>query len=201
VTIWAALINACHAGLIILVTVLIHSRGGSPALVGAVNAFGAVGGLAGALVAAKIVRKVPGRLLIIVASSHRRIVASWLMAAVVAGIAFVSRPWAVGGLLALMMFLVAPLNVLFSTYQMRIVPDALMGRASSAVQFGASSIRWVGALAACARSTSRSTKSRQVQLAQVLSVSRASEGCCGAYGGMTGVDDLPPGVWTNCRLF
>ncbi len=140
VTIWAALINACATGLVILVIVLIYTRGGSPALVGAVNAIGAVGGLAGALVAAKIVRKVPGRRLVIVAS--------WLMALVVAGIAFVTSPWAVGGLLALMMFLVAPLNVLFSTYQVRIVPDRLIGRTSSAIEFGASSIRWVGALAA-----------------------------------------------------
>lgn len=140
VTIWAALLNACAAGLLILVIVLIHTRGGSPALVGAVNAIGAVGGLAGAIVATRIVRRVAGRLLVVVAS--------WLMALAVAGIALVSSPWAVGALMALMMFSVAPLNVLFSTYQVRIIPDALMGRASSAIEFGASSIRWVGALAA-----------------------------------------------------
>ncbi|MGZ0150521.1 MFS transporter [Kribbella sp. WER1] len=140
VTVWAALINASAAGLLILVIVLVHARGGSPALVGAVNAIGAIGGLVGALVAARIVHAIPGRLLVIVAS--------WLMALAVAGIAVVTTAWAVGVLMALLMFVVAPLNVLFSSYQARIIPDRLIGRASSAIEFGASSIRWVGALAA-----------------------------------------------------
>lgn len=140
VTIWAALINACAAGLFILVIVLVHMRGGSPALVGAVNAIGACGGLVGAAVAARIVRALPGRLLVIVAS--------WLMALAVAGIAMVSDAWAIGLLMALLMFVVSPLNVLFSSYEARIIPDRLIGRASSAIEFGASSIRWVGALAA-----------------------------------------------------
>ncbi|MEV6412984.1 MFS transporter [Kribbella sp. NPDC051718] len=140
VLVWAALINACAAGLLILVIVLVHTRGGSPALVGAVNAIGAVGGLVGALVAARIVRALPGRLLVIVAS--------WLMALAVAGIAVVTTAWAVGVLMAVLMFVVSPLNVLFSSYQARIIPDRLIGRASSAIEFGASSIRWVGALAA-----------------------------------------------------
>ena len=140
VTVWAALINACAAGLLILVIVLVYTRGGSPALVGAVNAVGAVGGLVGALVAARIVRRLPGRLMVIVAS--------WLMALAVAGIALVTNAWAIGVLLALLMFVISPLNVLFSSYQARIIPDRLIGRASSAIEFGASSIRWVGALAA-----------------------------------------------------
>jgi MFS family permease len=140
VTVWAALINACAAALLILVIVLIHQRGGSPALVGAVNAIGAVGGLVGALVAPRIVLRMPGRVLVVTAS--------WLMALVVAGVAVVTNPWAIGVLMALFMFVVGPLNVLFSTYQVKIIPDALMGRASSGIEFGASSIRWVGALGA-----------------------------------------------------
>jgi MFS family permease len=140
VAIWAALVNACVTGLLILVIVLIHSRGGSPTLVGSVNALGAAGGLAGAFVSAVVVRRVPGRLLVILAS--------WLWAAAVAGIAVVESAWAVGGLLAVMMFLSAPLNVVFSSYQARIVPDAFRGRASTAGEFGAASIMWVGPLVA-----------------------------------------------------
>jgi hypothetical protein len=46
------------------------------------------------------------------------------------------------------MFLVAPINVVFATYEARTIPDALMGRVTSAINFGAASIRWLGALGA-----------------------------------------------------
>lgn len=166
VTVWAALINACAAALLILVIVLIHEAGGSPALVGAVNAVGAVGGLLGALVAARVVRKVPGRLLVIVAS--------WLMALAVTGVAIATSPWAIGGLMAVFMFVVGPLNVLFSTYQVKIVPDALMGRVSSGIEFGASSIRWVGALGAGVVASAASPAWATAIVAVVLSLIAAS---------------------------
>jgi MFS family permease len=139
-TVWAALANACNAGLFLLVIVLIHTRHGSAALVGAVASLGAVGGLAGALLSGRITKRAPGRLLVIVVS--------WTTAVVVAGIALVSAAWMVGALLALTMFLVAPINVVFATYEARTIPDALMGRVTSAINFGAASIRWIGALGA-----------------------------------------------------
>ncbi|PZG16503.1 hypothetical protein [Nonomuraea aridisoli] len=67
----------------------------------------------------------PGRLLVIVES--------WTTAAVVLAMAFARVAWMVGALLALMMFLIA---------------DALVGRVSSAIDFGIGSLRWLGPLAA-----------------------------------------------------
>ncbi|MGP3955795.1 MFS transporter [Nonomuraea sp. 3N208] len=139
-TAWAALANACSAGLFLLVIVLIDSRGGSATLVGSVSSLGAVGGLAGAFLSGRIAKRAPGRLLVIVLS--------WTMAVVVAGIAFVPAAWMVGALLALMMFFFAPVNVVLSTYEARTIPDALMGRVTSAINFGAESIRWLGVLGA-----------------------------------------------------
>lgn len=139
-TVWAALGNASITGMLLLVIVLVRHHHGSATLVGAVTSFGAVGGLAGSLFSARIARRVPGRLLVIVLS--------WLMAVGVVGIAVVPWPWAIGALLALMMFLIGPINVVFSSYEARMIPDALMGRVSSAINFGAMSVRWLGPLAA-----------------------------------------------------
>jgi len=140
VTAWAALGNATVPALLLLVIILIHAHHGSPALVGAVTSAGAVGGLAGALLSPRIARHVPGRMLVIAVS--------WMAAVVAAGIAAVPDPWAIAVLLALLLFLVAPINVVLSSYEAQMIPDALMGAVSSAVNFGAASLRWIGAIGA-----------------------------------------------------
>jgi MFS family permease len=139
-TAWVSIANACVTAMFLLIIVLVHSRHGSATLVGAVTSLGAVGGLSGSLLSGRIVRRVPGRLLVIVVS--------WLLALGLAGIALVPSPWAIGGLLALMLFLIGPVNVVFSAYEARSIPDALTGRVTSAINFGAASIRWLGALGA-----------------------------------------------------
>lgn len=139
-TAWAALANACNAALLLLVIVLIHNRHGSATLVGAVGSLGAIGGLTGSFLSGRIAKRVPGRLLVTVAS--------WTKVLVLVALAFVPQAWMIGVLLAMSMFLTAPLNVVFSTYEARSIPDALLGRVTSAIDFGASSIRWFGALGA-----------------------------------------------------
>lgn len=137
---WAALGNAAVPGLLLLVIILIHSHHGSSTLVGAVTSIGAVGGLGGALLSPRIARRVPGRLLIIAVS--------WIAALVAAGIAAVPDPWSIAALLALLLFLIAPINVVLSSYEAQIIPDALMGAVSSTINFGAASLRWLGNIGA-----------------------------------------------------
>ncbi|RAG85848.1 MFS transporter [Streptacidiphilus pinicola] len=161
-TVWAAVANACNAGLLLLVIVLIQHRHGSPLLVGAVGSLGAVGGLAGALLSRRIAERVPGRAMVIVIS--------WISAAVVVGIAFVPTPWMIGALLAAMLFLAAPLNVVFSTYEAKMIPDALLGRVTSAINFGAASIRWLGAIAAGALASAFGATTATLCFAGVLAV-------------------------------
>ena len=139
-TAWAALLNASMSGLNLLVIVLIHDRHGSAVLIGAVTSIGAAGGLIGAFLSRRIAQRVRGRILVITMS--------WTAVGVIAGLAFIPNPWLIGLLLALLMVLIAPLNVVFSTYEARSIPDALMGRVSSAIDFGASSIQWAGPLGA-----------------------------------------------------
>jgi MFS family permease len=140
VAVWASLISACITGLLLLVILLVHSRDGSAALVGAVTSVGAVGGLAGALLSNWIVKRVPGRLLVIAVS--------WTTAAVAVGMGLVPGTWTVGAFLALMMFLNSPVNVLFATYEARLIPDELMGQVSSAMSVAATSIQWLGPISA-----------------------------------------------------
>ena len=171
-TIWAALANACNAGLVLLVVILIHDRHGSATLVGAVSSLGAVGGLAGAVLSRRIAKRLPGRPLVMVVS--------WASAGLVVGIAFVSIAWLIGVLLALMMFLAAPLNVIFATYEARMIPDALRGRVTSAINFGAASIRWLGAIAAGVLATAFSPTTATLVFAGVLGV--IALGTCFASG-------------------
>jgi MFS family permease len=140
VTAWGALGNATVPALLLLVIILIHGQHGSPALIGVVTSIGAVGGLAGALLSPWIARHVPGRRLVIAVS--------WMAAVVAAGIAAVPDPWAIAVLLALLLFLIAPINVVLSSYEAQVIPDALMGAVSSAINFGAASLRWLGAIGA-----------------------------------------------------
>lgn len=107
---------------------------------GAVTSLGAVGGLAGAWLSGRLVKRAPGRLLVIAGS--------WIMVAVVVGIGLVPNAWAIGVLLSVTFFLAAPLNVIFSTHEAQTIPDAMVGTVTSAMNFGAASINWLGAIEA-----------------------------------------------------
>ena len=165
-TAWAALANACVAGMSLMVIVLVRNHHGSAAVVGAVTSLGAVGGLAGSLISPRIAQRVPGRQLVITVS--------WLMALGLAAIALVPWPWAIGALLALMFFLIGPINVVFETYEARMIPDELMGRASSAINFSAASIRWLGPLGAGYLAATLSPTAATLVIAGVLTAIAAS---------------------------
>jgi MFS family permease len=137
-TVWTAVMNATLTGLMLLVIVLIRDRGGSPTLVGAVNSIGAAGGLIGAFLAVRIAKRMHGRSVVLVTS--------WVVVVVFVGIALVPAPWQVGLMLALLLIVVGPINVIFATYETRMIPDALSGRVSNAVDFGASTLQWLGPL-------------------------------------------------------
>ena len=74
--------------------------------------------------------------------------ASWIIGPAVVGIAAAPRPWEIGVIAAFLVFLIVPLTVLLESYQLRIVPDALMGRVSSALSFGTSGLLWTAPVTA-----------------------------------------------------
>lgn len=137
---WAAIINGLFMALMLLFLALIRHRGGGPVAVGAVSSIGSVGALAGALASPWLMRKLPGRTLVVVGS--------WLLAAGVLAAAFVPRPWQIGAVLAVVFVFVSPLNTVFDSYEMKIVPDELYGRVSALINFLCSCLIWVGPIVA-----------------------------------------------------
>jgi hypothetical protein len=58
---WAAVMNMLGPGLMLLVILLVRARGGSAAVIGGTQALGSIGGVAGALAAGWVVRRMAGR--------------------------------------------------------------------------------------------------------------------------------------------
>ncbi|HZU55297.1 MAG TPA: MFS transporter [Actinocrinis sp.] len=137
---WAAIINGLFMALVLLLLALIRHRGGGPVAVGAVSSIGSIGALAGALASPWLMRKVPGRTLVVAAS--------WLLAAGVLAAAFVPRLWQIGAVLAIVFVFISPLNTVFNSYEMKIVPDELYGRVSALINFLCSCLIWVGPIVA-----------------------------------------------------
>jgi hypothetical protein len=96
--------------------------------------------MAGAFLSSAIVRRFRARSLLLALSS--------LLPLVCTGIALVPSPWAVGALLALLLFLGGPINVILETYELQIISDDLIGRVSTTVTLYAQLLRWGGPLVA-----------------------------------------------------
>ncbi|MBS2965514.1 MFS transporter [Actinocrinis puniceicyclus] len=140
IILWSALTSALLGGVVLLVIALLKQRGGSPTTVGAVTAVAAIGGLGGALAAPVLLKHVRSRTMVLAAS--------WIIAPATVGIAAAPGPWQIGAISGFLVFLIVPLTVLLESYQLRIVPDALMGRVSSALSFGTSGLLWTAPVTA-----------------------------------------------------
>lgn len=140
IIVWSALTSALLGGVVLLVIALIKERGGGPTTVGVVTALAAVGGLGGALIAPVLLKRVRSRTVVLAAS--------WTIVPATVGIAAAPFPWEIGAIAAFLVLLVVPLTVLLESYQLRIVPDQLMGRVSSALSFGTSGLLWTAPVTA-----------------------------------------------------
>jgi hypothetical protein len=139
VAVWAAVMNMLATGLMLLVIFLVRNRGGGAFAIGVTQAIGSVGGIVGALVSARIIRRFAGRSLVIALS--------WCVAAAAFAMAVVPSPWGVGAPLAVVTVVAVPLNIVLETYEMQIIPDALLGRVTTAIDLAANGLRWVAPLA------------------------------------------------------
>ena len=131
---WAALVNALATGLVLLVIALLKERGAGPSAIGAITSAAAVGGLLGAVCAPLLARRISGRALVLSAS--------WAVVLASVGVAYAPKPWQIGVIGAALVFLIVPLTVVLETYELRVVPEALLGRVLSARQFAVSSLLW-----------------------------------------------------------
>src|SRR6185312_10264659 len=67
---------------------------------------------------------------------------SWAVVLASVGVAFAPKPWQIGAIGAALVFLIVPLTVVLETYELRVVPESLLGRVLSARQFAVSSLLW-----------------------------------------------------------
>jgi MFS family permease len=140
VLIFGSLINVTGAAFSLVFIAVVKYRGGTPTEVGLVMSVALVGGIAGAVAAPMILRKVSARLVMYVTI--------WLFALGIAGGAIAPSLWEIAIALLVCMIGLAPLNVVIEAYMIRLTPDALIGRTSAVGRFGAMSLQWTGPLLA-----------------------------------------------------
>jgi hypothetical protein len=107
------------------VIVVARGRGATAAQTGVIYGFIGVGALLGALVASWVQHHVPPRVVIVGIN--------WAIAALVAAIAIPAPPLLIGPIIGVLAFLVPPLTVLVSTYELSLIPDRLLGRVESVI--------------------------------------------------------------------
>jgi MFS family permease len=115
--------NLMFQALVLVLIVLARERGASPGEVGLVLAGFGAGGVAGALVAPVVQRRLPASVVVIGAN--------WVWAALVPLLALAPGVLAIGAVAAAMAFVGPAWNVVIGTYQLLLAPDRLRGRVES----------------------------------------------------------------------
>lgn len=126
---FAALANFAVNGLFLVLTLKLLRAGVAPGLIGVIDTIGAVAGLAGSLLAPRIIRRVPSGLLAITTAA--------LLTAAVVPMAFTDNVVVIGGLLAVGLVTNPAGNACISSYMAATTPDRLQGRANAALMFSA----------------------------------------------------------------
>jgi len=121
---WGGLFNFATGFVFVALTLRLLRAGVHPAVIGLVQAAGAVAGLAGSFVAAPLVRRMPTGVL--------TLTTTLVIAAVTAPIAFTTNPWVVGAMLSIAVFLMPSVNSGIGGYLTAITPDGMQARTFAA---------------------------------------------------------------------
>jgi MFS family permease len=135
---WAATMNLLGSGLMLLLILLVRSHHGSAQLIGFSQAVGSAGGIVGAIASGWAIRRFAGRRMVITLT--------WVIAIAAFGMAVIPAPIGIGAMLALVSVVAVPLNIILDTYEMQIIPDAMLGRVSTTIDLAANGLRWVAPL-------------------------------------------------------
>jgi MFS family permease len=136
VAIWGALVNGVAAGMLLMVIVLARHRGATPAEVGLLLSINAGCGLAGSVLAPRLVALLPGRVI--------ALITSWLLPTCAVVIANAPWVWLIGVMGAVTTFTVQPVNVIMTARAAHITPDDLQAQASNASLLLKWSLMWAG---------------------------------------------------------
>ena len=135
---WSAVMNMLAGGLTLLVVLLVRSEGGDARVIGGVQALAMSGALIGALASSRVLRHLGGRLMVVALS--------WSLGLACFAMAAVGSPWGIGAIQAVVLLVIVPVNVVMETYEMQIIPDALVGRVSTTITLAANGLRWTAPL-------------------------------------------------------
>lgn len=133
-------VNFIWAALELVLVVRAHEHGASAAAIGVMLALLGVGGLLGALAAPAIGRRLATPVIVLGAF--------WVMAAVVAALAAIRDPFALGAIAALAAFPAPAWNAVVVGARLTLTPDGLRGRVNSAARLISASMLPLGALSA-----------------------------------------------------
>ncbi|ADI12379.1 major facilitator superfamily MFS_1 [Streptomyces bingchenggensis BCW-1] len=137
---WGALLNTVAQGLTLLFVVLVRHRGGGPTAVGVATSLAVAGGVIGAVAGPWLMRRLGARRVLMLSA--------WVFVASFAVVALVPEPWQIGLVLMAGMVSMVPMNVVIESYEVRLVPDAYLGRVAATSQFFFQALQWIGPLAA-----------------------------------------------------
>ena len=121
---WGGLFNFATGFVFVALTLRLLRAGVHPAVIGLVQASGAVAGLGGSFAAAPLVRRTPTGLL--------TMANTLLIAVVTAPLAFTTNPWIVGALFSVGVFLMPSVNSGIGGYMTAITPDGMLARTYAA---------------------------------------------------------------------
>lgn len=137
---WGAVLNAVAQGFTLLFVVIVTHRGGGPTTIGAVTSLAVAGGVIGAVLGPWLMRRIGARRVLLLSA--------WLFTASFAAVAVAPRPWQIGLVMMVGMTSMIPMNVVTESYEVRLVPDAYLGRVAATGQFGFQAVQWTGPLVA-----------------------------------------------------
>jgi predicted MFS family arabinose efflux permease len=115
--------NAVFQAAFIVVIVIAKEHGASPAEIGLMLGGAGLGGLAGALAAPWLQRRLPAKGIVIGAN--------WVWAALVPLFALATNPYVLGAIFALTAFVGPAWNVIIGSYQLSLIPDRVLARVMS----------------------------------------------------------------------
>lgn len=120
------------------IILVVKENGGSPTAIGVIGAVSGVGGVLGSLFASRLLKHLAPRTILVGAFS------AW--AAVTSCLALTTGLYAIGGLMALVSFVGASMNVSAGVYQVQTTPDGLQGRVTSVAMLVSSGSNSIGSI-------------------------------------------------------
>jgi MFS family permease len=136
VAIWGAVVNGVAAGMLLMVIVLARHRGATPPEVGLLLSINAGCGLAGAMLAPRIIKLLSGRAI--------ALITSWLLPTCAVVIANSPWVWLIGVMGAITTFTIMPVNVIMAARSAQITPDDMQAQAGNASQLLKWGLMWAG---------------------------------------------------------